>query len=186
MKNSFDGEVKIVRPDRIVDERGFFSETWNRRNLKKKNIDVDFVQDNHSFSSKSGTLRGLHFQYPPHAQAKLVRCVSGAIFDVVVDIRQGSPNYGQWHSYIITAKNGYQVFIPIGFAHGFITLEPKSEIIYKCSEYYEPNAEGFLNWNDPELKIHWPNSQKVILSKKDAAAPPLKELESPFNWGLAQ
>ncbi|MCW8843494.1 MAG: dTDP-4-dehydrorhamnose 3,5-epimerase, partial [Rhodobacteraceae bacterium] len=144
--------------------------------------DVDFVQDNHSLSSQVGTLRGLHFQAPPHAQAKLVRCGRGAIFDVAVDIRQGSPTYGQWVGYELSAQNGAQLFIPEGFAHGFVTLRPESEVVYKCSTYYAPDTEGALIWDDAQIGIDWPLSGAPILSDKDAAAPRLGDLQSPFTW----
>ena len=141
-----------------------------------------FVQDNHSVSAAVGTVRGLHFQAPPHAQAKLVRCGRGAIFDVAVDIRRGSPTYGHWVGYTLSAENGAQLYIPAGFAHGFATLEPNSEIIYKCSDYYAPETEGALRWDDPEIGIDWPVTGNAILSEKDTAAPLLADLDSPFTW----
>ena len=142
----------------------------------------DFVQDNHSLSVAVGTVRGLHFQEPPHAQAKLVRCGQGAIFDVAVDIRIGSPTYGRWLGYELSAENGAQLYIPAGFAHGFVTLKPDSEIIYKCSDYYASGSEGSLRWDDPEIGIDWPLANEPILSDKDAQAPLLSELDSPFTW----
>ena len=147
--------IRII-PTRHGDHRGFFAETYSQRKYEKLGVKVEFVQDNHSLSNKPGTLRGLHFQAPPYAQSKLVRCGMGAIFDVAVDIRKGSPTYGQWDGCQLTAENGYQLFIPSGFAHGFVTLEPNSEIVYKCSDYYHPNSEGFLRWNDPDIGIIWP------------------------------
>lgn len=128
-----------------------------------------------------GTVRGLHFQAPPHAQAKLVRCGRGAIFDVAVDIRRSSPTYGQWVGYELSATNGAQLYIPEGFAHGFVTLEPDSEIIYKCSDYYAPETEGALHWDDPDIGIELPLTGDAILSEKDATAPLLADLESPFT-----
>ena len=125
----------------------------------------------------------MHFQSPPHAQAKLVRCGSGAIFDVAVDIRRGSPTYGQWEGYELTAKNGDQLYIPVGFAHGFVTLEPDSEIVYKCSDYYAPETEGAVLWNDSDISINWPTETDPILSDKDAFAPLFSDLESPFIFG---
>ena len=145
-------------------------------------IDLDFVQDNHSLSKKIGTLRGLHFQVPPKAQAKLVRCGRGAIFDVIVDIRRDSPNYGKWSGYKLSANNGHQLFIPVGFAHGFLTLEPNSEIVYKCSDYYYPEMEDSLFWDDPDIGIDWGLNCEPILSAKDQTAPLLKDLESPFFY----
>ena len=124
--------LKCIKPSRHEDHRGFFAETYNRRKYLDLGIELEFVQDNHSISKDAGTLRGLHFQSPPNAQAKLVRCGRGAIFDVAVDIRRGSPTYGEWKGYELTAENGYQLFVPVGFAHGYITLKPNSEIVYKC------------------------------------------------------
>ena len=144
-------------------------------------IKDEFVQDNHSLSRSSGTLRGLHFQAPPAAQGKLVRCGRGAIFDVAVDIRRGSPTYGSWECYTLTAENGHQFYVPIGFAHGFVTLEPDSEIVYKCTDYYSPETERAIRWNS--CGIDWPLSLDPILSEKDANAPALADLESPFIYG---
>ena len=140
-----------IQPERHGDQRGFFAETYSRRKYSELGIDVEFVQDNHSLSRDVGTLRGLHFQASPHAQAKLVRCGRGAIFDVAVDIRLGSPTYGKWEGYELTAENGGQLYVPVGFAHGFVTLEPESEIVYKCSDYYAPETEGAVLWNDPDI-----------------------------------
>ena len=175
--------ASLIPSIRHNDNRGYFAETYSHRKYLELGIDVEFVQDNPSFSREVGTLRGLHFQSPPHAQAKLVRCGSGAIFDVAVDIRRGSPTYGQWEGYELTAKNGDQLYIPVGFAHGFVTLEPDSEIVYKCSDYYAPETEGAILWNDPDIGIDWPTDADPILSDKDAAAPLLSELESPFIFG---
>ena len=172
-----------IKPQRHGDHRGFFAETYSRRKYFELGIDVEFVQDNHSLSRDVGTLRGLHFQAPPHAQAKLVRCGRGAIFDVAVDIRRGSPTYGQWEGYELTAENGDQLYIPAGFAHGFVTLEPDSEIVYKCSDYYAPETEGSVLWNDPDIGIDWPTGSDPILSDKDTNAPLLSDLESPFIFG---
>ena len=173
----------LIKPNRHGDHRGFFAETYSRKKYLEYGIDVEFVQDNHSISKELGTLRGLHFQAPPHAQAKLVRCGRGALFDVAVDIRRGSPTYGKWESYELTAENGYQLYVPIGFAHGFMTLEQESEIVYKCSDYYAPETEKSISWKDPDIKICWPKLGKPILSKKDAVAPILENFESPFIYG---
>ena len=127
--------LEVIFPPRFVDHRGFFGETYSLRRYAEMGIDVEFVQDNHSLSRAVGTLRGLHFQAPPAAQGKLVRCGRGAIFDVAVDIRRGSPTYGQWKGHELTAENGHQLYVPVGFAHGFVTLEPDSEIVYKCTGY---------------------------------------------------
>ena len=142
----------------------------------------EFVQDNHSLSASVGTVRGLHFQMPPHAQAKLVRCGRGAIFDVVVDIRQGSPTYGRWAGYTLSAENGAQLYITVGFA----TLEPDSEIIYKCSDYYAPETESALCWDDPNIGIKWPLTSAPVLSEKDAAAPLLAGLNSAYPTPAAR
>lgn len=175
-------DVKLLKPRRFGDHRGFFAETYSRRVYAEAGVDDVFVQDNHSLSATVGTVRGLHFQAPPHAQAKLVRCGRGAIFDVAVDIRRGSPTYGHWVAYTLSAANGAQLYIPAGFAHGFATLEPDSEIVYKCSDYYSPETEGSLRWDDPDIGIEWPVTGEAVLSEKDAAAPLLAELESPFTW----
>ena len=176
-------DLLLVSPTRFGDERGFFSEIYSKKRYCALSICDDFVQDNHSISKKVGTLRGLHFQSPPHAQAKLVRCGGGAIFDVAVDIRKGSPTYGHWEGYKLTAENGEQLYIPVGFAHGFVTLEPDSEIVYKCSDYYAPETEGSVLWSDPDIGIDWPIGSDPILSDKDAIAPLLSDLESPFIFG---
>ena len=172
--------VLLIEPDRFGDHRGFFAETYSQRAYARLGVDAAFVQDNHSLSAAIGTVRGLHFQAPPHAQAKLVRCGRGAIFDVAVDIRKGSPTYGQWTGYELSAENGAQLFIPAGFAHGFATLLPDSEIVYKCSYYYAPETEGALRWDDPAIGIIWPLQGDPILSSKDAVAPCLADLNSPF------
>ena len=174
--------VKHIVPKRFGDHRGFFSETYSRRVLAASGIDIAFVQDNHSLSAQIGTVRGLHFQAPPHAQAKLVRCGRGAIFDVAVDIRRGSPTYGKWVGFELSAENGAQMYVPAGFAHGFVTLLPDSEIIYKCSDYYAPDTEGALRWDDPDVGIGWPLSGPAVLSDKDRLAPLLANLNSPFVW----
>lgn len=174
--------VKLLRPKRFGDQRGYFAETYSRRTFVGLGVAMEFVQDNHSLSAAAGTVRGLHFQVPPHAQAKLVRCGRGAIFDVAVDIRRGSPTRGQWVGHELSADNGVQLYIPAGFAHGFVTLLPDSEIIYKCSDYYAPECEGALRWDDPAINIDWPFEGRVVLSRKDAEAPLLADLKSPFVW----
>ena len=176
-------QIILIKPTRHEDERGFFSETYNRRRYKELGINVNFLQDNHSFSWKSGTLRGLHFQAPPDAQGKLVRCGKGAIFDVSVDIRKGSPTFGLWEGYELTEENGHQLYVPVGFAHGFVTLKPRSEIIYKCTGYYAPEAEGSIRWDDPSIGIEWPIFEELIINKKDTAAPYFNDIETPFIFG---
>ncbi len=175
--------IKLISPKRYRDERGFFSEIYNKKKYLEYEIDIEFVQDNHSVSTKLGTLRGLHFQSPPHAQAKLVRCGRGAIFDVAVDIRQGSPTFGKWEGYELTPENGDQLFVPVGFAHGFVTLKDNSEIVYKCSDYYVPETEGSILWRDPDIGIGWPLGTEPILNSKDAEAPLLRDFKSPFVYG---
>jgi dTDP-4-dehydrorhamnose 3,5-epimerase len=170
-----------ISPHRFEDLRGYFAETYNRRHYAEKGVGIEFVQDNHSMSRVVGTLRGMHFQAPPHAQAKLVRCGRGAIFDVALDIRLGSPTYGQWKGYELTADNGHQLYVPVGFAHGFLTLKPDSEIVYKCSDYYSPESEGAVRWDSCE--IDWPLSVDPMLSAKDKNAPVFSVLKSPFVYG---
>jgi dTDP-4-dehydrorhamnose 3,5-epimerase len=175
--------IKLLTPRRFSDARGFFAETYSRRVLAAAGIDIEFVQDNHSLSRLPGTLRGLHFQSPPHAQDKLVRCGQGALFDVAVDIRAGSPTYGQWTGHELTAENGRQLLVPKGFLHGFMTLLPDTEIIYKCSDFYAPASDGAVRWNDPAIGIRWPlESDPPVISPKDAAAPLLAGFTSPFVW----
>lgn len=174
--------VKLLTPQRFGDHRGFFAETYSRRLYVEKGLCDEFVQDNHSLSAAVGTVRGLHFQAPPNAQAKLVRCGRGAIYDVVVDIRRGSPTYGSWAGYNLSAENGTQLYIPVGFAHGFATLEPDSEIVYRCSDYYAPKTEGALRWNDPDIGIEWPLTVEPVLSEKDAIGNSFADFESPFTF----
>ena len=174
-------EVLVIVPRRFGDARGFFAETWNRRTFAQHGLEMDFVQDNHSFSAAPGTLRGLHFQAPPHAQGKLVRCGRGRLFDVAVDIRRGSPTYGAWVGEELSAENGRQLWIPPGFLHGFLTREPDTEVVYKCTDYYAPRADGAVRWDS--CGIDWGLTGAPVLSDKDAAAPPLAEFDSPFEAG---
>ena len=175
--------ISLIIPQRFGDQRGFFAELYSHQKYLEMGVNVEFVQDNHSLSRDVGTLRGLHFQAPPHAQGKLVRCGRGALFDVAVDIRRGSSTYCHWVGYVLSAENGHQVYVPVGFAHGFVTLEPDSEIVYKCSDYYAPETEGALQWDDPDIGIEWPLKGNPTLSEKDALAPLLKDFESPFIFG---
>lgn len=167
--------VLIVTPKRFGDRRGFFSETYNRSVFAKAGVALEFVQDNHSLSAEAGTVRGLHFQVAPKAQAKLVRVARGAIFDVVVDVRKSSPGFGKWTSATITAERGEQIFIPAGYAHGFCTLEPDTEVLYKVSDYYSPEHEVGIFWDDPAIGIRWPLQGKALLSVKDEKNPLLKD-----------
>ena len=171
----------LLTPARHGDHRGFFGETYSRRRYAEFGITDDFIQDNHSLSRAVGTLRGLHFQAPPHAQAKLVRCGRGRLFDVAVDIRKDSPTFGQWIGEELSFENGHQLYVPVGFAHGFVTLEPDSEIVYKCTDYYAPETEGAVRWDS--CGIDWPLSGDPILSDKDAIAPALADFDSPFIYG---
>jgi len=172
--------VLLIEPRRFGDERGFFCESWNRRTMISHGIDIDFVQDNHSMSATKGTVRGLHFQAPPSAQAKLVRCGRGTLFDVAVDIRRGSPFYGKWVGYELSFDNGRQLLIPEGFLHGFVTREPDTEIIYKCSDYYDATADSAVAWDS--CGIEWGLGGTPVLSEKDAAAPALADFHSPFEY----
>lgn len=173
--------VKLVKPRRFGDSRGYFSETWNKAAFAAIGIDVDFVQDNCSLSAEQATLRGLHFQTNPRAQAKLVRVVRGAVFDVAVDLRRSSPTYGQYASTILTADGGEQLFVPVGIAHGFCTLEPNTEVAYKVSDFYAPDHDAGIIWNDPDIGIDWPLSgMEPVLSDKDLKLPRLAETPSLF------
>jgi dTDP-4-dehydrorhamnose 3,5-epimerase len=182
-KTSLPG-VLILTPRRFGDARGWFSEVWNRQTLAAHGIDIDFVQDNHSHSRAAGTVRGLHFQAPPHAQAKLVRCGRGRVFDVAVDIRKGSPAFGKWTGVELSAENGRQLLIPAGFLHGFVTREPDSELLYKCSDVYAPDCDGAVRFDDPDLGIDWGiDPAAAILSDKDRAAPAFRNFATPFVYG---
>ncbi|MDQ7263133.1 dTDP-4-dehydrorhamnose 3,5-epimerase [Paracoccus sp. PS-1] len=179
-KTSLPGVLVLV-PRRFGDERGFFCESWNRRTLHEAGLDLpEFVQDNHSLSAAPGTLRGLHFQAPPHAQGKLVRCGRGRLFDVAVDIRRGSPTYGRWTGCELSFENGRQLWIPPGFLHGFVTREPDTEILYKCTDHYAPDCDGAVAWDS--IGIDWGVGARPILSAKDADAPALDEFDSPFTY----
>lgn len=178
-QTALDGVV-IVTPARHGDARGFFSESWNKARMEAAGLAYDFVQDNHSVSAAVGTVRGLHYQSPPHAQAKLVRCGRGALFDVAVDIRKGAPTYGQWVGVDLSFDNGRQLLIPAGFLHGFVTRAPMTEVIYKCTDYYAPECDGAVVWDS--CGIDWGLSSAPVLSEKDAAAPPLADFDSPFVW----
>ena len=164
------------------DYRGYFSETYNKGTLAAAGIGIDFVQDNHSLSAEKGTVRGLHFQTPPFAQDKLVRVVRGSVFDVAVDLRRDSPTYGQHVSVVLSDEAWNQLLIPTGFAHGFMTLQDDTEVIYKVSEYYAPEHDKGLRWNDPVLGIQWPISEdEAVLSDKDRGLPWFAELATPFK-----
>ena len=177
-----DGVREIV-PKKHGDVRGFFSETYNSRTFADAGLDIAFCQDNHSLSRAPGVLRGLHYQLPPRAQDKLVRVIRGAVFDVAVDIRQGSPTFGQWTGLEVSAEKWNQILVPKGFAHGFVTLRPDTEVIYKVSDFYSPEHDRAIRFDDPAIAIDWPvDKDAVTLSEKDAAAPLLAEAETGFVY----
>lgn len=176
-------DVILVKPKRFGDDRGFFSETFRADSFEEARVHGPFVQDNHSLSRQQGVLRGLHFQTAPHAQAKLVRCTRGAILDVAVDIRTGSPTYGQYVSAELTAENGWQLYVPVGFAHGFVTRAEDTEVQYKVTDYYAPDCDGGFAWNDPAIGVDWGlNGETPVLSEKDAKAPLLSALPDLFQY----
>lgn len=175
-------EVVLVKPKIFEDERGFFMETYKSTDFEKAGITQNFVQDNHSKSTK-GIIRGLHYQTNPKAQAKLVRCSSGEIFDVAVDVRKGSPTFGKWVGTKLSAKNKKMLFIPEGFAHGFLVLSDNVEVIYKASETYSPEHDAGILWNDPDIGIEW-DIDNPILSEKDKNLPPLKEANLNFEYNV--
>ena len=175
--------IKLLKPVRRVDPRGFFSEVFKEQVLRENGIDIHFVQDNHSLSVNKGVVRGLHFQIPPSAQAKLLRVTAGSIFDVAVDIRCGSPSFGRHFAGVLNAADWNQIFIPEGFAHGYCTLEPDTEVIYKVNAYYSPEHDRGLLWNDPALGIVWPvSTDKALVSDKDRTHPALLHLPRYFLY----
>ena len=176
--------VLLLRPKRFGDARGWFSETWNSAQLRQAGIDLAFVQDNHSFSAESGTLRGLHYQAPPHAQTKLVRCSRGAILDAVVDARRGSPTYGRSLTQELSAENGLQLLVPAGFLHGFVTTAPDTEVQYKVTDYYDAECDGSVRWDS--AGVEWNLADDPILSDKDMAAITFADWQSPFEYGKTQ
>jgi dTDP-4-dehydrorhamnose 3,5-epimerase len=174
-------EVKIIRLKKFGDDRGYFSETYNKKELAVAGIDLDFVQDNQSLSSVPGTLRGLHYQGPPFAQDKLVRVLRGRILDVAVDIRRSSPTFGRWVSAEISAEQWNQILVPAGFAHAVCTLEPDTELMYKVTNFYAPQHDFGIRWDDPDLNIAWPfPKEKLVLSAKDKAQPYFKDVKHWF------
>lgn len=180
-------DVLEIAVERLGDNRGFFSEVWSLSAIAALGIDNGFVQDNHSHSAEAGVLRGLHYQEPPFAQAKLIRVARGAIFDVAVDIRSGSPTFGRWTGLRISRAAWNQVLIPAGFAHGFLTLEPDTEVLYKVSAPYSPAHERSIRFDDPEIGIDWPLAGRApILSEKDAGAPVLRDLAPAFRFDASR
>jgi len=176
-------EVIRLVPRRFGDARGWFCETWNARAMAAAGVDADFVQDNQSYSAETGTVRGLHFQAPPHAQGKLVRVVRGAILDVAVDARVGAPSYGRWVAETLSAANGAMLWVPRGFLHGFVTLEPDTEVSYKVDGFYDKASDGAVRFDDPDLAIDWGiDPARAVLSDKDAAAQAWRGFASPFSF----
>lgn len=171
----------VIKPKVFEDRRGFFMETFNSREFQEAGIDVRFVQDNHARSEQAGVIRGLHFQTPPSAQAKLVRVSAGTVLDVVVDIRKGSPMYGKWFAAELSADNKLQLFIPRGFAHAYLTLSTGTEFQYKVDAFYDPQRDAGIRWNDPDIAIDWPDLDP-ILSDKDKTLPSFREFDSPFRF----
>lgn len=178
VKTKLDGVV-IIEPDVFGDNRGFFLESWNKKRMEEVGLFYDFVQDNHSFSAVKGTLRGIHFQKGDKAQAKLVRCVRGAVLDVAVDLRKNSPTFKQWEGVVLSEDNKKQLLIPRGFGHAFLTLTDNVEFLYKADNYYAPDADCGIKWNDPDINIIW-GIENPILSDKDRVHPLLKELDCLF------
>lgn len=171
-------DVKLIEPNVFGDHRGFFTESYSEIDFKEAGIDFNFIQDNHSLSSEAGVLRGLHFQTGDSAQTKLIRVVTGVVLDVIVDMRKGSPTYGEWEGYILSEYNQRQLLVPKGFAHGFTTLTPNVNFLYKCDNYYDAEADGGISFLSPELNIDWPiDIEKAITSEKDAKQPTFKEFE---------
>lgn len=176
-------EVKLLTPRRFGDGRGFFSEVWNSARMTDAGLDIVFVQDNHSYSAEKGTVRGLHYQSPPSAQTKLVRVARGAVIDVAVDVRKGSPTYGEWVAEELSADNGAQLLVPAGFLHGFATLTTDTDVLYKVDAFYAPDCDGAVRFDDPDLGIDWGVAAgDAVLSDKDAAAPAFRNFESPFVY----
>ena len=172
--------VILIEPAKFGDERGWFTESWHAEKFALGGIETQWVQDNHSLSGEPGTLRGLHYQTPPHAQAKLIRCTRGAIWDVAVDFRRSSPTYLRHVGVRLDAASMHQLYVPAGFLHGFVTLEPDTEVQYKCSAGYAPHSDAVVRWDDPDIAIDWPLAAAPILSDKDAAAPLVSSVVSPF------
>lgn len=175
--------VKKLTPRRFGDARGFFTETWNARAMAAAGLDIAFVQDNHSYSAEAGTVRGLHYQRPPDAQGKLVRVLRGAILDVAVDVRRGSPTFGKWVAEELSYRNGAMLWVPRGFLHGFLTLEPDTDVMYKVDNFYAAASDGAVRFDDPDLAIAWGiDPAKAVLSVKDAAAPLFRDFSTPFVY----
>jgi dTDP-4-dehydrorhamnose 3,5-epimerase len=176
-------DVLLIEPKRFTDDRGFFSEVYNSRTFAEAGLRFNWVQDNHAMSLQKGTLRGLHFQSPPHAQSKLVHVTRGSVFDVAADLRAGSPTFGQWVSVVLSAGEWNQLLVPVGFAHGYLTLEPNTGVYYKVDDHYASQSDAGVIWNDPHLAIDWPLDRlEPILSDKDRKLPRLSELQISFQF----
>ncbi|MCJ7987223.1 dTDP-4-dehydrorhamnose 3,5-epimerase [Priestia sp. OVL9] len=180
IKTKFEDAV-LIEPKVFGDHRGFFTESYNKEMFQQNGIDIEFIQDNHSLSQQSGTLRGMHYQLKDKAQTKLVRVTRGAIYDVIVDIRKGSPTYGEWQGFILSADNKRQLLVPKGFAHGFCTIVENTEVQYKVDELYSPEHDRGIAWNDSALNIDWPFNSPV-LSDKDTKHPTLADADNNFTW----
>lgn len=174
-------DVYLFEPKVFGDHRGFFMETYNHQMFEEAGLSFNFIQDNHAMSAEAGTLRGMHFQLAPYAQTKLVRVIKGAVYDAIVDIRKGSPTYGQWEGFILSEENKRQLLVPQGFAHGYCTLTKDTEFVYKVDNYYSPDCDRGLAWDDPQLNIQWPTTNP-ILSEKDKKQPLFKDLDCPFIY----
>ncbi len=175
--------ARLFTPKRFEDARGWFCESWRHDRLLEAGIEIDFCQDNHSYTAKAGTIRGMHFQTTPYAQAKLVRCIVGRIFDVVVDVRRASPTFGKWEATEMSAALGNQIFVPAGYAHGFLTLEDHCEVVYKVDRYYAADADQGITWSDPDIAIDWPLfGVTVSLSTKDEGLPLLRDFDLDFPY----
>lgn len=172
--------LTLFRPTVHQDERGFFIESFRLGSLQRVAGPINFVQDNHARSAEPGVLRGMHFQTPPYTQSKYIWVTKGSVFDVAVDLRAGSPTYGRWEAFVLTAQNFLRLFVPKGFAHGYMTLEPDTEVQYKVDAYYAPKNDGGIAWNDPDLAIKWPDLTP-ILSEKDKTHPYIRDFRSPFT-----
>jgi dTDP-4-dehydrorhamnose 3,5-epimerase len=175
-------DLILVRVRKFADARGHFLETFRKADFAEMGIGCDFVQENQAFSAQTGTIRGLHFQQPPHAQAKLVRVLRGVVYDAAVDLRRGSPTYGKWCGAQLTADGGEQIFVPAGFAHGYCTLEPDTLVAYKVDKYYAPQSEAGIIWNDPAIGVDWSiPADSVLVSDKDGKLPSLSSFSTPFE-----
>ena len=177
------GPLTLIRTRRFLDERGWFSETYVERRWREAGVEARFVQDNHSYSALAGTIRGIHFQLPPHAQAKLVRCVRGRIMDYAIDLRRCSPTYGKFEAVELSADNGLQLYIPVGFGHAFVTLEPDCDVFYKVDDYYTSQLDAGIRWDCSHIGVDWPLPESgAVLSPKDRQLPCLRSFDSPFEY----